>query len=103
MYNLSKYFIISILSIIFCICSKELKFNSSIYNHYIIIGAICCIYYIIDLVFNNLIENYDNNNTTYKADTYNSNTEDFISWIRYSKMFFPIIISGLAVVTLLYL
>ena len=42
-------------------------------------------------------------NYTFYRDTYNSNTEDFISWIKYSKMFFPIIISGLAVVTLLYL
>ena len=42
-------------------------------------------------------------NYIFYRDTYNSNTEDFISWTRYSKMFFPIIISGLAVMTLLYL
>ena len=42
-------------------------------------------------------------NYIFYRDTYNSKTEDFISWTKYSKMFFPIIISGLAVVTLLYL
>ena len=42
-------------------------------------------------------------NYIFYRDTYNSKTEDFISWTKYSKMFFPIFISGLAVVTLLYL
>lgn len=42
-------------------------------------------------------------NYIFYRDTYNSKTEDFISWTKYSKMFFPIFISGLAVMTLLYL
>jgi len=75
MYNLSKYIIIGILSVVFCICSRELRFDSSIYYQYIIIGITCCIYYIIDLIYNNLIEKYDNKKTTYKTDTLNSNTK----------------------------
>tara|TARA_B100001564_G_scaffold357605_1_gene374284 strand:- start:599 stop:1453 length:855 start_codon:yes stop_codon:yes gene_type:complete len=42
-------------------------------------------------------------NYIFYGDTYRSETEDFIYWIKNSKMFFPMIISGLAVITLLYL
>ena len=36
------------------------------------------------------------------SDTFNSKTEDFISWTKSSKMIYLIIISGLLVMTLLY-
>jgi len=41
-------------------------------------------------------------NYIFYRDTYRSETEDFIYWIKNSKMFFPMIISGLAVMKLLY-
>ena len=41
-------------------------------------------------------------NYIFYRDTYKSETEDFIYWIKNSKMFFPMIISGLAVMKLLY-
>lgn len=41
-------------------------------------------------------------NYIFYRDTYRSKTEDFIYWIKNSKMFFPMIISGLAVMKLLY-
>ena len=76
MFNLSKYIIIISLSILCSVYSNKF---------FIEIGAICSIYCIIDLIFDNLSYDYliekitNKANTTYKANTYNKPNTDFKS------------------------
>ena len=71
MYNLSKYLVIIILSIIICLCNNKLIYNTSLYNQFFLIFIVCCI---IDLVYNKINvmkEHYDyqdNNNKQSKPD-----------------------------------